>query len=119
MYGTNLVYRNSEASSNGTTFIKEESDFDWVRDVTVDGRRVEHLQRGRHLQFQATVPPNKSAELRITYSDGPELPVSEEGVKYRAKAVLRRYLSEFRDNYLSQNELLQQGAVRIKSALRL
>jgi hypothetical protein len=45
--------------------------------------------------------------------------VSEEGVKYRAKAVLRRYLSEFRDNYLSQNELLQQGAVRIKSALRL
>jgi hypothetical protein len=119
MYGTNLVYRNSHASSNGTTFIKEESDFDWVRDVTVDGRRVEHLQRDGHLQFQATVPPNKSAELRITYSDGPKLPVSEEGVKYRAKAVLRRYLSEFRDNYLSQNELLQQGAVRIKSALRL
>ena len=93
--------------------------FDCVKDVTVDGRRVQHLQQGGHLKFQATVPANESAELRIVYSDGPKLPLSEDGVKYRAKAVLRRYLSEFRDNYLSQNELLQHGAVRIKEALRL
>jgi hypothetical protein len=119
MYGTNLVYANSHASPNGTTFIKEESDFDCVKDVTVDGRRVEHLQEGGHLKFQATVAPNESAELCITYSGDPKLPLSEEGVKYRAKAVLRRYLSEFRDNYLSQNELLQHGAVRIKEAFRL
>ena len=119
MYGTNLIYRNSVASSNGTTFIKQESDFDCVKEVTVNGRPIDHLQQDGHLKFQAAVPPNESAELRIVYSGGPNLPLSQDGVKYRAKAVLRRYLSEFRDNYLSQHELLQQGAVRIKEALRL
>jgi hypothetical protein len=119
MYGTNLIYRNSIASPNGTTFIKEESDFDCVDEVTVNGRRIEHFQHDGHLKFQAAVPPNESAELRIVYSGGANLPLSQHGVKYRAKVVLRRYLSEFRDNYLSQHELLQQGAVRIKEALRL
>jgi hypothetical protein len=119
MYGTNLIYRNSIASSNGTTFIKQENDFDCVKEVTVNGRPIDHLQQGGHLKFQAAVPPNESAELRIVYSGGANLPLSQDGVKYRAKAVLRRYLSEFRDNYLSQHELLQQGAERIKEALRL
>lgn len=119
MYGTNLIYRNSLGSPNGTTFLKEESDFDYVKEVTVNGQRVDHLQQNGHLKFQAPVPPNQSAELRIIYSGGPSFPVSPDGVKYRAKAVLRRYLSEFRDNYLSRHELLQQGAMRIKEALRL
>jgi hypothetical protein len=119
MYGTNLIYRNSLASPNGTTFVRQESDFDCVKEVTVNGQRVDHLQQGGHLKFQAAVPPDESAELRIVYSGGANLPLSQDGVKYRAKAVLRRYLSEFRDNYLSQHELLQQGAVRIKEAFRL
>jgi hypothetical protein len=119
MYGTNLIYRNSLGSPNGTTFLKEESDFDCVKEVTVNGQRIDYLRQNGHLKFQVAVPPDQSAELRIIYSGGPRFPVSQDGVKYRAKAVLRRYLSEFRDNYLSRNELLQQGAVRIKEALRL
>jgi len=47
------------------------------------------------------------------------LPDCEDGLNYRAKALLRRYLSEFRDNYLSRNAHLQEGAMRIKEALRL
>jgi len=53
------------------------------------------------------------------YSAESTLPSNEEGVNYRAKAVLRRYLSEFRDNYLSRHAYLHQGALRIKEALRL
>ena len=119
MYGTNLIYKNSLGSPNGTTFLKEESDFDCVKEVTANGQRIDYLRQNGHLKFQVAVPPNQSAELQIIYSGGPRFPVIQDGVKYRAKAVLRRYLSEFRDNYLSRNELLQQGAVRIKEALRL
>jgi hypothetical protein len=90
-----------------------------VKEVTVNGQRIDYLRQNGHLKFQVAVPPNQSAELKIIYSGGPRFPVSQDGVKYRAKTVLRRYLSEFRDNYLSRNELLQQGAVRIKEALRL
>jgi hypothetical protein len=119
MYGTDLIYRNSQASPNGTTFIKEESDFDCVKTVTVNGVPIDHLHHGSYLQFEASVPPNESAELRIVYSGAQNLPSGQDSLKYRAKAVLRRYLSEFRDNYLSRNAHLQQSALRIKEALRL
>jgi hypothetical protein len=118
MYGTSLTYKNLHAPQP-TKFVKEESDFDCVKAVTVNGQPVDYLHQRGYLQFQAMVPANESAELRIIYSGGQTLPVSEDGLNYRAKAVLRRYLSEFRDNYLSRNANLRQGAIRIKEALRL
>ncbi len=118
MYGTSLTYKNLHASQP-TTFVKEESDFDCVKAVTVNGRPMDYLHQRGYLQFEAMVPANENMELRITYSGGQNLPVNEDGLNYRAKAVLRRYLSEFRDNYLSRNAHLQQGAIRIKEALRL
>jgi hypothetical protein len=119
MYGANLVYENSQGSPDGTMFRKEESDCPSVKAVTVNGRPVDYLHDGGYLRFEATIPPNKSAEVRILYSAESIAASSEEGINYRAKAVLRRYLSEFRDNYLSRHASLHRGALRIKEALRL
>jgi predicted deacetylase len=119
MYGARLIYKNWQGSPHSTAFLKEESDFQCVKAVTVNGLPVDHSLHGGYLHFEAIVPPNESAELRIVYSGGENLPVSEDGINYRAKAVLRRYLSEFRDNYLSRNAHLRHGALRIREALRL
>jgi hypothetical protein len=101
------------------TFTKQESDVDCVQGVTINGAPVDYLHQGGALQFEVQVPPNDIAEVRVLYAGGQSLPACEDGLQYKAKAVLRRYLSEFRDNYLSRNAHLQQGAVRIKEALRL
>jgi hypothetical protein len=119
MYGAGLIYKNSHASAQRTTFIKEESDFDCVKAVTVNGQPVDYLHQRGYLQFEVMASANESVDLRIIYSGGQTLPACEDGLNYRAKAVLRRYLSEFRDNYLSRNAHLQQGAIRIKEALGL
>ena len=119
MYGSSLVYKNSQGSREGTIFKKEEEDWQHVQGVTVNGLSVEYMHNGGYLRFEAMIPPNEIAELRIHYSAGPALASDEEDIKYRAKAVLRRYLSEFRDNYLSRHAYLHQGALRIKEALRL
>jgi hypothetical protein len=99
--------------------MKEESDFDCVQGVTVNGQPVDYMHHRGALRFQAVVPANEIAEVRILYNGGQNSAAGEESLKYRAKAVVRRYLSEFRDNYLSRNAHLQQGALRIKEALRL
>ena len=119
MYGTHLIYRNAQESHYPVTFTKEESDSDCVQAVTVNGRPVDYLHQRGALRFEVMMPPNEVAEVRIVYSGSQNLPACEDGLNYRAKAVLRRYLSEFRDNYLSRNAHLQQGALRIKEALRL
>lgn len=119
MYGTSLSYNNLHALSQPTTFVKEESDFGCVKAVTVNGEPVHYLHERGYLRFETTILANENVDLRIFYSGEQSLPVREDGLNYRAKAVLRRYLSEFRDNYLSRNAHLQQGAIRIKEALRL
>ena len=119
MYGSSLIYKNSQGSFEGTLFKKEEEDWQHVQAVTVNGLSVNYLHNGGYLRFEAMIPPNESADVRILYSAAPSLASNEEGLNYRAKAVLRRYLSEFRDNYLSRHAYLHQGALRIKGALRL
>jgi hypothetical protein len=119
MYGTSLTYKNLHASPQPAAFIKEETDFDCVKAVTVNGQPVDYSHQRGYLRFETTIPANKGVDLRIIYSGEQSLPVCEDGLNYRAKAVLRRYLSEFRDNYLSRNAHLHQGAIRIKEALRL
>jgi hypothetical protein len=119
IYGAHLVYRNAHHSSEPTLFVKRESDPDRVKAVTVNAVQVDHSCHGEYLHFEANLPPNSNAEVRILYSDEPPLSFSEDSLNYRAKALLRRYLSEFRDNYLSRNMLLYQHAVRIKEAFRL
>jgi hypothetical protein len=119
MYGSAVLYNNSQGWREGTIFKKEEDDWERVERVTVNGLSVDYLHHGGHLRFEAMIPPNQSAEIRIHYSAAPDLASKEEGINYRAKAVLRRYLSEFRDNYLSRHAYLHQGALRIKGALRL
>jgi len=119
MYGSSLAYNNSRGSVEPTIFTKEERDWEHVQGVTVNGLSVDYFHHGGYLRFGAMIPPNENAEVRIVYSAESTLPANEEGVNYRAKAVLRRYLSEFRDNYLSRHAYLHQGALRIKEALRL
>jgi hypothetical protein len=119
MYGSSLAYNNSRGSLERTIFTKEEGDWEHVQGVTVNGLSVDYFHHGGYLRFGAMIPPNENAEVRIVYSAESTLPSNEEGVNYRAKAVLRRYLSEFRDNYLSRHAYLHQGALRIKEALRL
>ena len=119
MHGSNLIYTNSHVSSTSMTFVKEESDFDCVKAVTVNGSPIDYVYHSGYLLFEVRVPPKESADVHIIYAGGQNLSSVQDGVKYRAKALLRRYLSEFRDNYLSRNAHLHHSALRIKEALRL
>jgi hypothetical protein len=119
MYGSTLVYENSRDSAERATFLKLESDADRVNIVAVNGEPVDYVHKDGYLQFETTVPPNEHVELRIVYSDDTNLASSAGSWKYQATAIARRYLSEFRDNYLSRNTHLQQRALKVKQALGL
>jgi hypothetical protein len=119
MYGSVLDYQNSRDSAERATFVKLESDADKVNLVTVNGEPVDYVHKNGYLRFEATVPPNDRVEVRIVYSDDMNLASSAGSWKYQATAIARRYLSEFRDNYLSRNAHLQQRALKVKQALGL
>ena len=119
MYGSILDYQNSRETAERVTFAKRETDADRVNVITANGQPLDYIHKGGHLHFETTVPPGERVQLRVVYSDDKDLAPSAGNWKYRATAIARRYLSEFRDNYLSRNTHVQQRALKVKQALGL
>jgi len=119
MYGEKLVIENPSTEPRQALIVKEEGDLDCIKAVLVNQEPVDCTSEGRNIRFNVTLCPKQTMEVQIIYFDKLGTNTTRTGVGYGAKTRLRRYLSEFRDNYLSQSELLSRTAGRIKQHLRL
>jgi len=117
MYAEHLVIENPSAEPREAVVMKQELDPDCVKAVTVNRETVEYVSEGDHLRFRLAMPPGKRIEVRIIYFDNLELDPHSDGLAYRMKTRIRRRLSEFRDNYVSQSDFLYATAAKVKSLL--
>ena len=116
MYAHNVVIENSSTERREAVVMKEESDPECAR-VVVNQESIEHVFKGKQLQFRITIPPGESVDVCIAYLDNSELDCDNDGFTYRVKTRARRHLSEFRDNYIAQNNLLHSIATRVRKLL--
>lgn len=99
------------------TFVKEE-DPDSVKTVAVNRDSVEfNCDRG-FLCWNATLAPSEIADVRILINERQDFDLLGDGIGYNIKTGARRYLSEFRDNYLCQSNFLSQSAARVRGLLK-
>src|SRR5215467_1539634 len=110
MFAHQLVIENQSAEPRRFAFLKEEADPDFVKAVIVNQSPVDFGVSRRFLRWNVTLPPGGTAEVSIAYFEAPDLVTPAEGIAYNIKTHTRRYLSELRDNYISQNSLLSAGA---------
>jgi hypothetical protein len=114
MYGGCLVFEHGGTELREMMVIKEEADSGAVIAVTVNGKRVDWVPDGGFLKFRVQMSPGDAVEIAIQYSDRLGVIAGRETLPYAVRAGLRRYLSELRDNYVSQNRLLRENARRIR-----
>lgn len=111
------AYSNAARVSNDTNSLQSSS-IDWmcdgmfptVEEVLYEGSPVRFLESelGR-IRVSALLPPRGSQKFSVVYKN--DYAASDNlGLKWNAKAVLRRRLSEIRDNYLSTNPRLLSAA---------
>jgi len=112
VYATSAVIENSSNTPRDAFIVKRESDPGCVKAVTVNQRPVDYFSEEKYLQFRVSLPPSQATRLHIHYADRLATDSHRLGVAYNTKALLRRYLSEFRDNYLSHSDLLTRTAAR-------
>ena len=114
MYAEHLVLENPSTESRDVLALKEESDPDCVKAVVVNQKIITHAYEGKHLQFRVMMPPGEKAEVRVHYFDKLDLDENGDGMAYSMRIGIRRHLSEFRDNYVSQNEFLRGVSAKVK-----
>ena len=53
-----------------------------------------------YITFETELNPGESKTVSITFNEPAAENFAGESLRYRAKAMVRRYLCEFRDNYI-------------------
>jgi hypothetical protein len=120
MFSSSLVVENPPANVQQTVFIKEECDPGRVQAIIFNDKAIDFKCLDGSIQFSVRCFPNETWRVRIRYFESQNLNAASESdaIGYKLKTGVRRYLCEFRDNYISQSDLLYRAATGIRRWLR-
>ena len=118
MFAGSVMVTNPEAEARQMILLKKECDPDCVEAVCVNKKPVEFNVEDASLRVRLTIPPGETAHVRIVYRNNLTATQDPASFATRAKVAGKRYLSEFRDNYLSRSDFLLQSGTRLKQLIK-
>jgi hypothetical protein len=118
MFAEHVFLENSEHEPQQVTVIKDEADMNAIKSVTVNGETIDYSYANGRLHFTICVLPGSTAEIRCAYHQQPASFAASEPLSRKAKVAARRYLSEFRDNYLARNDYVLRAASAARRLLK-
>jgi hypothetical protein len=119
MFSEQTIFENRETIPLQITVLKDEACIKMIKSVTFNGENLNYSFSDGCLQFVIQVAPESVADIRCNYHEVVAPPVAgAKPVVGRAKVAARRYLSEFRDNYLARNELVLKASSAAKRLLK-
>jgi hypothetical protein len=65
-----------------------------------------------------STPPQATTEIHVIYRQNRETTIAPYSFRTVMQVAARRYLSEFRDNYVARNAFLYQSAYRLKHLVK-
>jgi hypothetical protein len=116
--------RRFRLENNGTRrrqflLAKHEPDRSAVRAVLVDGVKVAFSFKGDLVQLELEADPGQPRNIEILDHPTPPSPGASFGVTHSAGVLVRRRLSEFRDNALARHPRLLNAGTRLARRLRV
>jgi hypothetical protein len=100
--------RVEEGEDEGLTLVKREAADDKISRVKLDGRAVNFTLQNGFLTLVVKPPVRPMLYVNIETTQSPAVRVSKDSLREKARVAVRRYLCEFRDNYLSKSERLSR-----------
>jgi hypothetical protein len=88
-----------------------------IKKVSVDGNDYPYEIEDGYLSICIDISPENSREISIIYKNMHIYEREDRSLRNDIKVSMRRYLSEFRDNYMSRNEVLLKSLYRVKKRL--
>jgi hypothetical protein len=101
MYGNELLVENRSGRAKSYLIRRREHDPDSIESLHVVSRPVLWDSAGDYIEFKVNLAPGESTLLALPFKAAEATPDSSQNLAYAAKTMLRRYLSEIRDNYVA------------------
>jgi len=106
------------ASDRHTTYrLQRTGQFTGVSHILCDGQALEASVSASELTSEVALNPGEVVRIEVPGAPLPDSASMRRSLAYRTKVAARRYLSEFRDNYVARNEWLLSVFPRVKRHL--
>jgi len=100
MYGSELLIENRSQRAKSYLIRRREHDSNSIESLHAGSRRVSWDSAGDYIEFRLTVGPGESTLLTLRFKAAEDLAHRRQNLAHSIKTLLRRYLSEARDNYV-------------------
>lgn len=117
MYGNELLIDNPSGKSINVHVRKRENQADFVAEVRCDQKPVIWTTEGDHLVFDEIVGPRSERHFQVFYREQAETEDLNRSLRFEVSVAARRFLSEFRDDYLSRSRFLSGTAASLKNVI--
>jgi hypothetical protein len=101
MYATQLQLENQSRQRKRYLIGRRESEPSSVKEIRAGSRNVPWSRTDGRVVFEIELNPGESRTVNIKFHGLQECGQSRESVSYEVKTMLRRYLCELRDNYIT------------------
>jgi hypothetical protein len=118
MFAGKLVLENPATEACKILVMKQENDPACIESVYVNDTPVAFSVTEGFLRVRGTIPPGEAAVIHIAYRNHMEAIPSRDSYRGRLKVAAKRYISEFRDNYVSRSDFVSQSTARLVQFLK-
>jgi hypothetical protein len=101
MYGSELLIENGSDWAKSYFVSRRERESHTIESLHTESRRVSWDSTGDYVRCEVNLGPGESTLLTLRFKAAEHAMNSSQNLGYAAKTMLRRYLSEARDNYLA------------------
>ena len=112
MYGTELRIENRSGRRKRYLIRRRESEPSGIKEVRVGSEEMVWNFHNDRIDFEVELDPGENRIIAIKFHDLNGKEQCEETASYKAKAMLRRYLCELRDNYVTTAKLRFVGSAK-------
>jgi hypothetical protein len=117
-FADRFVLTNDSDRRRTYRLLKDEAEPDAVAAVSVNERTTPTSRAGERIAFEVSLGPSETGRVELHRTLSPSRPFVREGAVYAGKVLVRRALSEFRDEFLVKHPVMLASAKRMVRALR-
>ncbi len=101
MYGKELLIENRSEREKSYLIRRREHEPENIESLRTGSREVSWYSAGDYMEFKVGLSPGESTLVTLHFKGAEDVGNMPQTFAYSAKTMLRRYLSEARDNYLA------------------
>jgi hypothetical protein len=101
MYGSELRVENRSEQPKRFLIRRRDADPSAIKEIRAESRQIVWESSESHVDFEIELNPGENTVIKIGFHGLNGSERSKEALSYKAKTMLRRYLCEVRDNYIT------------------